>query len=871
MAGLYSEEDLFISFAEASPTPTALYTGKDLIIAMANPGMLAIWGKDADIIGKPLIDAVPELKGQPFIGLLKEVYTNGITYHAKEDKADLLVDGKLQPFYFNYTYKPLKNTDDQIYAIIHTAIDVTELVLARLEITKTQEQLTFALSAAGIGTWDLDPIHNKVIWNARCRELFGFPGDGMIAYQDVLSCIHPQDVASVNHAVMAAIELKNGGQYDIRYRTVSKVGQHLRWVHCKGKAYFNENGIAYRFAGTAQDITEEVKSRQREQQLLSLINQNTDHMSVADMKGNLIYMNRAGRQMLGVNADTDVTTLSAHDFYTTSELKRVQQYVINEIDTEKGWQGTIRLMNRITKEVIPCHVSYILIKDLETGEIIGRGASARDLRGEIKAKAELQRLATIVDISEDFCNYCDINGNTIYINDAGINLIGIDKNEVSSSNMFAYHSKASATAMKEVIIPELLRSGKWSGTLELLHQQSGAIIPIHKQLFIIRQDITNEPIAIAGIARDLRPEINARKAMDYKNVQLHIAIKELEFLANSVPAVVWSSTPSGKLDYINQRWYEKAPIGIGQALGNGWADTLHPDDEQRAWKAWKESLTTGNPYKIEFRLKDKQGNYRWWLVQALALTDEKGRIIKWYGTNTDINDQKELERQKDNFLGVASHELKTPVTSIKAYVQVMEKMFMKAGDDKNALLLSKMGTQVNRLNNLIEDLLDVTKINTGRLKFNDELFDFTAMVEDVIDELKHISGKHEFTTHFNFKGAISGDKERIYQVVTNLLTNAVKYSPDASSIMVYTEDHGNEVQFCVQDFGIGISRNVQDKVFEQFYRVSGTREHTFPGLGLGLYISSEIVKHLGGRIWVSSVKGKGSIFCFAVPVKKHIS
>jgi PAS domain-containing protein len=149
MAGSLSEKELFISLVEASPMPTAFYTGRSLVITMANQGMLSFWGKDASIIGKPLQEAVPELVGQPFLNLLDQVYTSGHAYHAKEDKAELLVDGQLQSFYFNYTYKPLKNEDGQTTAIIHTAIDVTELVLNRQEITKTQEQLSFALSAAG--------------------------------------------------------------------------------------------------------------------------------------------------------------------------------------------------------------------------------------------------------------------------------------------------------------------------------------------------------------------------------------------------------------------------------------------------------------------------------------------------------------------------------------------------------------------------------------------------------------------------------------------------------------------------------------------------------------------------------------------------
>lgn len=610
-------------------------------------------------------------------------------------------------------------------------------------------------------------------------------------------------------------------------------------------------------------------ARMREQQLLCLVDHNADHMSVADMEGNLIYMNAAARKLLGVDPDTDITTLSANDFYTPAELKRVQDTIIHQIREKTGWQGTIRLMNRLTNEEIPCQVNYILIKDPETGEVIGRGATVRDLRPEIKAKAELQRLAMIVDISEDFCNYCDIKGNTIYLNAAGLRLIGMDKKAMRASNLFQYHSERSAMAIRDLIMPQLLRTGRWSGSLELVHQQTGEIIPIHKQLFIIREDITNTPVAIAGIARDLRPEVKAGKALDFKNTQLQIAIRELEFLANSVPVVVWTSDPQGQLDYINQRWYEKSPLPISKALGNGWAETLHPDDEKLAWAAWRECLKTGSPYQIEFRLLDKFGTYRWWMVRAIALKDDNGRIIKWYGSNIDITDHKELEQQKDNFLGVASHELKTPVTSIKAYAQIMEMMFRRAGDIKNAGLLAKMDNQINRLSNLIGDLLEVTKINTGRLQLASSVFSFNQIVEEVIEEVQRTAIHHEIQKKLHFDQEITGDKERICQVIVNLLTNAIKYSPDSGRIVISTEGDDHEVRLCVQDFGIGIRKDQQERIFEQFYRAGGSREHTFPGLGLGLYISSEIVKHLNGRIWVDSEEGKGSTFCFSLPLQNQ--
>jgi PAS domain S-box-containing protein len=565
--------------------------------------------------------------------------------------------------------------------------------------------------------------------------------------------------------------------------------------------------------------------------------------------------------------NTDVTKLSARDFYTSEELIRVQEGIVSSISSKYGWRGIINLKRLDNSEVIPCHVNYILIKDPITGRVIGRGATARDLRPEIKAKVELQRLATIVEVSEDFCNCCDVNGNTIYLNDSGSKLIGLKNSSVCHTKLYDYHTDSSNVLIDTEVLKQLKTVGKWSGRLELLHQETGEVIPIHKQMFMIYEDITNEPIAIAGIARDLRPEIAARKLIDEKNAELNKLVNELNFLADSVPAVVWSSTPDGVLDYLNQRWEERSSISIEEALGNGWASTIHPEDVEKTLEAWNSSLSSANPYQAEFRFKDNQGTYRWWFVRALALKDDEGKVIKWYGSNMDITEQKEVANQKDNFLAVASHELKTPVTSLKAYAQVMETLFRRSGDTKNAELVARMDKQVNRLNSLIGDLLDVTKINSGRMQFNNSTFDFNELVEEVTESIQLTSHKHKIELAAKFNRPVTGDKERIGQVIINFLSNAVKYSPDSDKVVIYTEDYGSFVKLCVRDFGIGIGKEKQDKVFEQFYRVSGTKEHTFPGLGLGLYISSEIIKRMGGKISVRSVLGKGSIFCFTLPIE----
>lgn len=857
----------FDELIKASPSATAIYHTRDIVITAANEQMLAFWGKDESILGKPMAEGIPELIGQPFIGFLQQVYDTGITHHAEHDSAQLIINGELQTFYFNYTYRPILGTDGKTEAIIHSAIDVTALVKAQQELSETRERLSLALESGEIGIWELNPISREVHWDLRCRQLFGFEGESDIPYEQVLDCIHPDDKKKVIDAVDSAVDPNQLANYDVRYRTVSNNSGILRWVHCKGRAYLNTNGATFRFAGTARDITNEVNTSLSEQQLLSLVSYNADHMSIADMQGNLIYMNASGRNLLGVPLDININKLTASDFYEPEELQRVQQQIIPKISDLTGWTGILYLRHYTTKETIPCQVNYILVKNPITGELIGRGATARDLRPELKARTELQRLATIVEFSEDFCNYTDLKGNTVYINASGQRLIGIKAEQLSGIPTTTYHSQASNVEMENNIRKQLLSEGRWSGTIELKHLQTGEIIPIHKQLFLIRDELSAEPIAIAGIARDLRAEISSQQAMKIKNSELARAVKELEFLANSVPAVVWTATADGLLDFINQRWLERSNVPISQALGNKWTSTLHPDDVQPTLEAWQKSLDNGSLYEVEFRLMDKLGTYRWWLVRAIPLIEENGNVIKWYGSNTEITEQKELERQKDNFLGVASHELKTPVTSIKAYAQVVEMMLKRSGDEKNLELIGKMNRQINRLTALISDLLDVTKINTGKLTFSEESFDFDKLIEEVSEEVQLTSEHHQIERKLYFGEQINGDRERIRQVVVNLLTNAIKYSPQAERVVIHTKKLAEEVQCCIQDFGIGLAPDKHEKIFEQFYRISGIKEYTFPGLGLGLYISSEIVKQMGGRIWVNSKLGEGATFCFAIPLK----
>jgi signal transduction histidine kinase len=280
-----------------------------------------------------------------------------------------------------------------------------------------------------------------------------------------------------------------------------------------------------------------------------------------------------------------------------------------------------------------------------------------------------------------------------------------------------------------------------------------------------------------------------------------------------------------------------------------------------------ESVQSGKDFLFEHRFRRHDGEYRWQLSRAVPQKDESGSIQMWVGSSTDIQEIKEMEQQKDYFISMASHELKTPLTSIKGYVQLLQIMHEKSEDSFTRNALSTMDRQINTLTKLIAELLDVSKIKSGGLNFNKEYFEITELINDVVNEVKIINPHNKIALAITEKVMVCADRDRISQVLINFLTNAIKYSPDSEIIEVKCSVKNNQATVTVKDFGIGISKKDQSKVFERFYRVEGTNEKTFPGFGIGLFIASEIIRRHDGKIYVESELGKGSIFSFELPVQ----
>lgn len=606
-----SQDSLALLLVHA-PIAMSMLIGDDFVIKVANPQMLQLWGKPPQIIGTKLIDALPELEGQPFMEILSNVKTTGKPYKGYKEKCYLVRNGITEECFFDFIYAPIYNDDEsEIIGISVVATEVTEQVLAEIKLAETE----------------------------------------------------------------------------------------------------------YKFENLIKE---------------------SDY-SIALYKGEDLIIDMANDTML----------------HTWGKDKSVIGKKLAEALPELDGQPFINIL----KDIFKTKKTYAAKEDKVLLEV----------DGILK---------------------------TLYFN-------------------FSY---------KPLINPN------------------------------------GEVYAILNFATNVTDLVLAKKEIEEKE-------EKYRNLADSLPIIVWTADKDGNIDYYNKKWYEYTGF---EGIDNREAAThkiLHPDDISRAMQTWNNSQKNKSPYEIEYQFRDYKSEdaYRWFLGRAIPIKDTNEDVIQWIGTCTDINEFKQFQQQKDNFLGIASHELKTPLTSLKLYSQYLEKNLRKQDDNNNADVAKKMDDQINKLTALVNDLLDVTKIQNGKILLNKSDFNFDELVNEIITE-QQMSTSHRIYLEAENIGNIYGDRHRISQVMSNLISNAIKYSPSSDKIQITTKlTEEGCVLFSVRDYGIGIPEDKKDKVFEQYYRVSGSKEHTFPGLGLGLYISSEIIKRSGGRIFVNSVEGKGSDFCFEIP------
>lgn len=360
---------------------------------------------------------------------------------------------------------------------------------------------------------------------------------------------------------------------------------------------------------------------------------------------------------------------------------------------------------------------------------------------------------------------------------------------------------------------------------------------------------------------DISERVLSEERLRNKQLQLEIAQKQAR-------VGIWTYYPAIDQGMASEEWMEL--MGYSPSLET-WTlkkflSFVDPEDVpalRRAFLTIRKELSI----EAEFRIHHPRHGLQWYLIRGSYISSEDPEKGAAMGSVIDITDRKAFEEQKDAFIAIASHELKTPVTSVKAYAEIVLDYFTRQGNAEQSTMMERMVSQINRLTRLINDLLDTTRITGGGLLLEPEEFNLTKLIHERVEEIQRTT-LHQIVVNMEPIPPIVGDRGRIGQVIMNLLSNAIKYSPPGSDIIVSSQRNKDHVIIKVRDYGIGLSPEAQHKIFDRFYRASDSRVSTVPGLGLGLFIASEIIKSHQGIMGVRSEEGSGAEFFFTLPFGK---
>lgn len=348
--------------------------------------------------------------------------------------------------------------------------------------------------------------------------------------------------------------------------------------------------------------------------------------------------------------------------------------------------------------------------------------------------------------------------------------------------------------------------------------------------------------------------------------------KKIEELQSHITAIVESSSDAiiGKtLNGVITSWNSGAEEMYGysksEALGRS-VDIIVPEEREEEHSRMLKKIEKGGTITdLETKRMCKDGIVKDISLTASPIKDGDGNIVGASTIARDISRRKDLENKKEAFMSMTSHELKTPITTLRLYNDLLKSKCV-GDDDELHLFVTKISRQINRLDSLISELLDVSKIRTNTFSTEKRETDLSTIVKNVVDDLKET---FHHTIHLELEKEhipVHGDKQRLSQVVDHFISNAAKYSPEQNKIDVAVYTQKNTVVCSVKDYGIGIPKRYHKDVFTPFFRVIRNPDKTFPGLGVGLHISKEIIERHGGRVWVESERGKGSTFYFSLPL-----
>lgn len=750
-----------------APAMIAVARGRDLVYEFANPLFLKVVGKTESIIGKPLLEVMPELEGQPILDILYKAYDTGEPYIGTEVlvKLDHDNDGNPQDLYFNFVYQPLKNALGEVEGILTHAVEVTEQVRAK---------------------------HAAEEKEARYRTLFNSIDEGF--------CI-----------IDVLFDAK-GKPYDYRFLEINQI-------------FEEQTGMRAVEGKTVLELAPNLEKFWIE-----------TYGKVAMTRKPVRFTN--GSEALGRWFDVYATPVGGQDTHQVAVL-------FKDITQRKQAEDALKVQLEITNAITDNTTVALFLID-EEGVVTFMNPAAVQLTGYLSEEAVGRSIHGLI-------HYARADG-TAYPEDECQVLQAFKAHMSHWTSEDMYFRKDGSQFQAVVTATPLHENLKPRGTVVEL------------------RDVTEE--------RLVAKEVADREA-------------QLRFMAESMPQKVFTATPDGDVDYFNPQWMEYTGLSFEQIREWGWLQFIHPDDVEENVRAWKYSIATGEPFELEHRFRRYDGTYHWHISRAHAMRDQQGKIIKWIGSNTDVEAVKKtlsrkkqlediteslkeqrkqliaLNRAKDEFISLASHQLRTPATGVKQYLGMVLDGFAGDVTDTQRHMLDQAYLSNEREITIINDLLKVAQVDAGRVRLVKKPADMRQLIERVLADQRSKFDERKQDVVFQCKHpavVVGMDEDRMHMVLENIIDNASKYTPSGKRICVSLDISRYEVTLSVEDEGVGIDEHEMDKLFRKFSRLDNPLSVTVGGTGLGLYWAKKIVDLHDGTIEVESEVGTGTTFRITIPV-----
>jgi two-component system CheB/CheR fusion protein len=508
--------------------------------------------------------------------------------------------------------------------------------------------------------------------------------------------------------------------------------------------------------------------------------------------------------------------------------------------------GRVFLMRILPYRTAEDHINGVVITLFDI--------TARKIAEE-KLRTSEARFRNIVTHTSAGISEMDFDGKFIYTNERLRDILGYSSAEMKDGMKIQDITFADDVAVLKTQFDKCVSEGIPFVGEKRYVRKNGAVVWVLDSISLIRNS-EGQPRNLINVTLDIHERKLSEEALSHAEERFkHLSESGLLSIAFfTSDGIATESNDS----FLNLTGYTRKQMEAGEIR----LDVLTPPEWTfRTHAALEELKETGRvmPYEKESFRRD--GSRFWGLWGGSAYPEKHGNI----SFVLNVTGIKALEKQKDVFIGIASHELKTPVTSIKAYAELLKEMLENAPDKEPYQLASRLDGQVSRLTKLIHSLLDTTKIAEGHLVLQTGEFELNELIREQAEEMQRIAPQHPLELNLAELQTIIGDRERIGQVITNIVANAIKYSDDNKHIVITTVNAGEYASVSIRDFGIGVPESARGKIFDRFYREHNKQIDAIPGIGLGLYIAAEIIKQHGGEIGVENPQGGGALFYFKLP------